>query len=310
MFYTLASKFLIKGAGEKSDFLYVFLAGSVMYVVLHWFLHLDQKTGIVEQVRKYLYYTMAVDLAIAYTLITLFAVDQIDDKKLGDNKNKSKKQYTEEENRTLMARMNESRRHQMRNHQQGQQDHQDKQDHQYKQDKEGHEGQEVQEVQEVRQNQSSERATERATERAHAIAKSDNSFNDNPRADDNRAETKSEPKIEQKPPASRKTKNDEDDRVSEKKSIFSKSDESGDTTSSSRERDDLQDCNGGKCVPKSKSNPSKMNIKRSSDKSSEHKVANKSSQLSKKVSKTASKKASNKESDNSALEDTEIPMFA
>lgn len=113
MFYTLASKLIIKGPVEGREFLFVFLAGSVMYVALHWYLHLDQKSGIVEQVRKYLYYAMAVDLAVAYVLVTFFApAPKSEDK--DDEKPKTKREYTDEEKKAIMAKMQEARRQQMK----------------------------------------------------------------------------------------------------------------------------------------------------------------------------------------------------
>lgn len=117
MFYTLASKLLIKGPVQGREFLIVFLAGSVMYVALHWYLNLDQKTGIVEQVKKYLYYAMMVDLAVAYVMVTFFAPaakkeDETDDKP------KTKREYSDDEKKAIMAKMQEARRQQMKQAQQ------------------------------------------------------------------------------------------------------------------------------------------------------------------------------------------------
>ena len=94
------------------DFLYVFLAGSVMYVALHWYLHLDDRAGIVEHVKRYLYYAMAIDLGVAYVLTRYFAPapqEEDEDK----DKEKDKRQYTDEEKKIMMARMQEARRQQM-----------------------------------------------------------------------------------------------------------------------------------------------------------------------------------------------------
>lgn len=112
MFYTLASKLLIKDSSMNRDFLYVFLAGSVMYVALHWYLHLDNRAGIVEHVKRYLYYAMAIDLGVAYVLTRYFAPapqEEDEDK----DKEKDKRQYTDEEKKIMMARMQEARRQQM-----------------------------------------------------------------------------------------------------------------------------------------------------------------------------------------------------
>ena len=129
MFFTLVSKLLLRGPAKNRDFLLVFILGSVMYVALHWYLHLEQKSGIVEQVKKYLYYTMAVDMIIAYIMVTFFS-KQIDEQTDADdnnsnnsnnispnpdeNKNKPKREYTEEEKMIIMAKMQETRRQQMK----------------------------------------------------------------------------------------------------------------------------------------------------------------------------------------------------
>lgn len=116
MFYTLASKLLIKGPPKNRDFLYVFLAGSVMYVALHWYLNLDEKTGIVEQVRKYLYYTMAVDLGVAYVMTTYFAPAAKEGDEDKDD-TKSQREYTDEEKKIIRTKMHEARRQQMQRQQ-------------------------------------------------------------------------------------------------------------------------------------------------------------------------------------------------
>ena len=69
MFYTLSSKFLPKGS--NNDLFYLFVVGSALYVGLHWWLNMEQRDGIVDKVRGYLYYLMAVDLSVAYVLYKL-----------------------------------------------------------------------------------------------------------------------------------------------------------------------------------------------------------------------------------------------
>lgn len=112
MFYTLASKLVIKGGGKR-NFLYVFLVGSVLYVAVHWYLHMEQKrSGFINKIKQYLYYAMAIDLAVAYVLTVMLSSPKTEEEP--EPKKKQKKEYTDEEKRAIMARMQEAKRHQMR----------------------------------------------------------------------------------------------------------------------------------------------------------------------------------------------------
>ena len=60
MFYTLVSRTIITKISTSRDYLYIFILGSVLYVLLHWYLHMEERNGIVEKVREYLYYAMVI----------------------------------------------------------------------------------------------------------------------------------------------------------------------------------------------------------------------------------------------------------
>lgn len=76
MFYTIASR-LIKTTSPQNN-LYVFLVGSICYIILHWKLHLTAQVGIVEKVKRYLYYAMVADVGIAYALKKFYSKKQPD----------------------------------------------------------------------------------------------------------------------------------------------------------------------------------------------------------------------------------------
>lgn len=120
MFFTVASKLLINVQPRDREFLTVFIAGSVMYVALHWYLHLDLKSDMIESFKKYLYYVMMIDLATAYVYCTYFVPPP---KELDDNDviTKTKREYTDEEKKIIMAKMQEARRQQMKKAQMHQQ---------------------------------------------------------------------------------------------------------------------------------------------------------------------------------------------
>jgi hypothetical protein len=117
MFYTLASRFLITKITSPRDYLYIFLAGSVGYVALHWYLHMDKRNGFTEKIREYLYYTMVIDIITAYTLMTMYPLKS--DKKINNeenNQNNAEQQYTPDQRKALMQRMQEARRLQQMRH--------------------------------------------------------------------------------------------------------------------------------------------------------------------------------------------------
>jgi hypothetical protein len=67
MFYTLTSKIPLIPSG-KNHFLIVFVLGSLAYIALNYYLYSGQAPEFVNKLKTYVYYLMAVDLAIAYFL--------------------------------------------------------------------------------------------------------------------------------------------------------------------------------------------------------------------------------------------------
>src|SRR5579872_245129 len=68
MFYTLVGKAVITKITTPRDYLYIFIIGSIGYVVLHWYLHMDKREGFIEKIRELLYYAMVIDAITAYML--------------------------------------------------------------------------------------------------------------------------------------------------------------------------------------------------------------------------------------------------
>lgn len=114
MFYTLVSRTIITKINTSRDYFYIFLLGSVGYVVLHWYLHMEKREGIVEKAREYLYYAMVLDLIIAYVWM-MFSPVKSDKKSDSDNDDSNEqkpaeKTYTPEERKMITQRMQEARR--------------------------------------------------------------------------------------------------------------------------------------------------------------------------------------------------------
>jgi heme/copper-type cytochrome/quinol oxidase subunit 4 len=114
MFFTLVSRTIITKINTPRDYLYIFLIGCVGYVILHWYLHMNKKEGMMEKIRQYMYYAMVADLVVAYTLMMIYPVKS-NKKQSDDNESKEPREhttYTPEQRKILMARMQESKRQQ------------------------------------------------------------------------------------------------------------------------------------------------------------------------------------------------------
>src|SRR5579872_1640518 len=113
MFYTLVSRTVITKINTPRDYFYIFLIGSIGYVILHWYLHMEQREGIVEKIREYLYYAMVIDVVTAYIWMMLSPVKsdkETEDKEDTKNRERGNEQYTPEEKKMIMQRMQEARR--------------------------------------------------------------------------------------------------------------------------------------------------------------------------------------------------------
>jgi hypothetical protein len=117
MFYTIVSRTIITKVETSRDYLYIFIVGSIGYIALHWYLHIEVKNGIMEKLREYLYYIMVVDMMTAYAMNIFYPVKSGKpiDTQLSDDKTDNGKhvQYTPEEQKMIMARMQEARRLQL-----------------------------------------------------------------------------------------------------------------------------------------------------------------------------------------------------
>ncbi len=67
MFYTITSKLpFIETDNSKRKMLKIFIIGSVLYILLHLYLYSSNMTGLLENIKQYLYYMMALDFGVAY----------------------------------------------------------------------------------------------------------------------------------------------------------------------------------------------------------------------------------------------------
>ena len=108
MFYTLTNQFLIKKSGGDNEFLYVFLIGSAMYVALHWYLHMEEKDGIMGRLREYLYYLLVLDFVSCLIIYKMTPIKDIDD--TGNLEVEEKKEITTDEKKAILQKMQEARK--------------------------------------------------------------------------------------------------------------------------------------------------------------------------------------------------------
>lgn len=109
MFYTLVTKSFIKNIRTSKNYLYIFLTGSVGYILIHWYLHMDIQTGIKQTLKHYLYYVMILDAFIAYSMIRMYA-KSIQQDSTEDEIPKPDVEYTPEQKMIILQKMQETRR--------------------------------------------------------------------------------------------------------------------------------------------------------------------------------------------------------
>lgn len=112
MFYTLVSRTIITKIDNPRDYLYIFVIGSVGYVVLHWYLHMEKREGIIERVRGYIYYAMVLDAIVAYVMMIMYPPKKKVNPNINDKNNveRPQQQFTAEQKKVLLQRMQEARK--------------------------------------------------------------------------------------------------------------------------------------------------------------------------------------------------------
>lgn len=115
MFYTLVSKSFIKQINSTNDYLYIFLAGSIAYVCIHWYLNIDNQTGIKERIKNYFYYIMMLDGIIAYTMLKIYAKKMTKETEEQQEDN-NVIEYTPEQKMLILQKSREARQLQQQQH--------------------------------------------------------------------------------------------------------------------------------------------------------------------------------------------------
>jgi DNA segregation ATPase FtsK/SpoIIIE-like protein len=104
MVYTIISKLpFITSDKSNRRFFKIFVFGSLIYILLHYYLFQKDQEGILDSVKTYLYYAMAIDFCVAYTLDQWMGSPQDEDQKIEEdlpNSQKSQKQIQNNQSQT------------------------------------------------------------------------------------------------------------------------------------------------------------------------------------------------------------------
>jgi hypothetical protein len=111
MFYAIASKIpFIESDKSKRKILKIFIIGSVLYVLLHYYLYSSPINGMLSTVKQYLYYLMFADFGIAYFLSSQSVQEENEE----DSDDGQLNEYTPEQIRAIqMEQMRRAQSYQM-----------------------------------------------------------------------------------------------------------------------------------------------------------------------------------------------------
>ena len=97
MFYTLISKLVSR---ESLSLFKVFLFGSILYILLHYYLYSFNTITFLDQYKSYLYYVVLLDLGVSYYMIKS-SKHSSHKSSNEDSEKKYSKEKTDEINKTL-----------------------------------------------------------------------------------------------------------------------------------------------------------------------------------------------------------------
>ncbi|ATZ80890.1 hypothetical protein BMW23_0844 [Bodo saltans virus] len=102
MFYTLISRLpFITNDNSDTKLLKIFVLGSVIYILVHYYLFSQDRGDMLNIVKPYLYYAMAADLGIAYALTKLFGSSD-ESPQIGDGYSQEQLQEIQQQQMQLM----------------------------------------------------------------------------------------------------------------------------------------------------------------------------------------------------------------
>ena len=85
MFYIIASRLpLVYSDSTKRKYLKLFILGSIIYLCVHYYLFLEIRTGLLENIKSKLYYVMMIDFGISLILTRFLSKPKVIDEEEDD----------------------------------------------------------------------------------------------------------------------------------------------------------------------------------------------------------------------------------
>lgn len=113
MFFSLLGKFFIKNNDNPRAYFYLFVAGMLFYILLHYYLNSRELGGVLSGLNNYLYYIIPVDFLIgAYLCKSGISSEQSDndEEEEDDDDESGKHKYTEAEKQSILKNMEKAKR--------------------------------------------------------------------------------------------------------------------------------------------------------------------------------------------------------
>jgi hypothetical protein len=118
MFYIIASRIpLVYSDTTNRKFLKIFILGSLLYICIHYYLHLEVRSGIIDKIKSKLLFVMAGDFAIACALAK-FLSPIVTTPADGDSEDNDKPKYLANEKERIMKELEERRKAELLRNQQ------------------------------------------------------------------------------------------------------------------------------------------------------------------------------------------------
>jgi hypothetical protein len=119
MFYIIASRIpLVYSDTTNRKFLKIFILGSLLYICIHYYLHLEVRTGIIDKIKSKLLFVMAGDFAVACALAKFLSPVVSTPTESEAEEAEDKPKYLANEKERIMKELEERRKAEMLRNQQ------------------------------------------------------------------------------------------------------------------------------------------------------------------------------------------------
>ncbi len=115
MFYTIVSRIL-----KTDNYLHIFIIGSILYVMIHWYLHMEKtRLGLLLVCQKYMYHLMVADFSVACILLKLFPFKKNVKDDLDEDVDVDVDVDADIDNNKILNQMQEARKEFLKNNKEG-----------------------------------------------------------------------------------------------------------------------------------------------------------------------------------------------